>query len=228
MNWFKRRNKGEEVAPGIYMLGPYGPYRNACWILARGQEAAILEMPPCKRREAKPWNDAKRLLTQLGLRAKYALLSHAHLDHCRSFDDFRAVFPKTEFVTHSSLLESRFLGSRAERFDRVFHQRRWTGFLGGEPLHVIWAPKHSHSDQMVMFRGSMVTGDWYLGDLKDCNALVAPSEKIRSIEALEREVESLNYYVHTLFSAHGDCRYYQVDFKKMMRLSKIDHDREAV
>lgn len=217
----------KEVSPGIWMLGPFGPYRNACWILARGDEAAIVEMPSPKTRQARPWLAAKKTLKKLGLRAKYAFLSHAHVDHCSSIVQFREAFPQADFVAHRSVLDGR-LRYQRDVFDHLFRGRRWTGWLGGEPVHIIYAPKHSYSDQMIVFRGAMLTGDWFLGDLKDCNALVPPGEKIRSIEALQAEIRSLDYHVHMMFSAHGDCLYYQVDFERMMERSKIDHDARAL
>lgn len=217
----------KEVTPGILMLGPYGPYRNACWVLYRDDEAAVVEMPPYRRSETRPWRAVEKVLRQRGLWLKYAFLSHAHRDHCQSIMDFRKAFPDTEFVGHRSFMSSRLLAYQGFTFDTYFSRRDWSGTLGGEHVHLIHAPKHSETDLLLLFRGAMLTGDWYLGDLKDCNALVRPAEKIRSIKAVQKLVRRWRYHVHMMFSAHGDCLYYNVDFERMMELSKIDHPLEA-
>lgn len=224
------------------MLGRFGPYKNAVWIMWREGEAALLEMPPHSPGQKKPWLAAASFLKKRKLKAKYAFLSHAHIDHCHSLLDFRTHFPRTRFVAHRSVAESRViqgmewmarntlppgLFGRPSLFHELFRSNLWKGELGGEPIYLIHAPKHSHSDQLVLFRGAMMTGDWFLGDLKDCNALVEPKVKKKSIDWVVRIVDKLGYHVHMMFSGHGDCLFYDVDFQEMMRKSKIDHDRQS-
>jgi hydroxyacylglutathione hydrolase len=109
-------------------------------------------------------------------------------------------------------------------FDQLFDGDFWRGYLGGEPIYLIHAPKHSPGDLLIIFKGAMITGDWYIGDLKDCNDLVHPMDKIRSVDRVMEIVRAMNYNIHMLFSAHGDCLYYDADFFSLMEESKIDHN----
>ncbi len=230
-------NKAKWVAPGIIKLGPYGPYRNCVWLLVHQSEAAVLEMPPYRpRKDAQPWRAVKRLAKGLGVHPRYALLSHAHLDHCQSIVDFRKALPETRFVAHATQAYSSLMARLAwsagfhldHLFEEVFDGEIRLLDLAGEPLILLHAPKHSQSDVMVIFRGTAFTGDWFLGDLKDCNALVHPAAKIEAIESVQRWLRRLDYSVERAFSAHGDCLYYQVDFMKLLDKSKIDHGRRRI
>lgn len=218
-------------APGIWKTKPFGPYKNSVWLFQHGGEAAVIEMPPYRPSQRKPWNVVKSHLKDHGWRLKYALLSHAHFDHCQTLPDFRRAFPDTTFVGHRSQVESRVVGRLAhsmglrpgEVFDEVYEGDIRLLTLGGEPLILIHCPKHSQSDQFAIFRGTAMTGDWFLGDLKDCNALVHPREKIHSVERVESWLHRLQYRVSRAFSGHGDCLYHEVDFAKLLAKSKIDH-----
>lgn len=217
------------VAPGFTILKRFGRFKTACWVLHHGGEAALVEMPPHEPRERPPEAVAAGYLRRHKLKPKYAFLSHAHWDHSSAFGRFRQAFPRTRFVGHRALAEDgtlwRVLGGLDPRraFDEVFEGPMWSGDLGGEPLHVLYAPKHSWSDHLIIFRGAMITGDWYLRDLRDCNSLVHPHEKIRSIERAQHLVGSMGYHVHMLFSAHGNHLFYQVDFQRVMEESKVMH-----
>ncbi len=228
----------EEVAPGILMARPFGPYRNACWLLYSGREAAVVEAPPYSEGETPPWEVLGDELQERGLKLRYAFLSHGHLDHCQSLPKFRRRFPFTRFVVHQRLAGVRSIrwlaavnGFTVERnsahslwfFDELFSGDLWEGFLGREPLWLIYAPKHSWSDHMIVFKGAMLTGDWYLGDLKDCNAEVPVLDKLASIDRVVEIITKKRYWVHMLFSAHGDHLFYGIDFKKVMETTKIDH-----
>jgi glyoxylase-like metal-dependent hydrolase (beta-lactamase superfamily II) len=216
------------------MLGPYGPYRNAVWLLVNGDQAALVEMPPYRpRRDARPWQAARRCLREIGAELKYGLLSHAHVDHCQNLVCFRDAFPEALFVAHRSQVESRLVARLAwsagrrpyDLFDSVFDGDIQVLELNGEPLILIHAPKHSESDQMILYRGTAITGDWFLGDLKDCNAIVDPRHKVWSIERVQHWLQRLDYRVERAFSGHGDCLYYDVDFHRLMEKSKVDHSR---
>lgn len=220
-------------APGILKLGPYGPYNNCVWLFFHRGEAAVIEMPPFHRdEEREPWLQTAEVLQERNLRLKYGLLSHAHLDHCQTLLEFRRAFPDAHFVGHRSQAENRMLRRLALNrwhepgriFDVVYDGDIKALELGGEPLYLLHCPKHSQTDQFVIFRGTAMTGDWFLGDLKDCNALVSPSDKIRSIERVQEWLQRLQYHVSRAFSAHGDCLYHEVNFHRLLELSKIDHD----
>jgi hydroxyacylglutathione hydrolase len=224
--------KVSHLAPGILKLGPYGRHRNAVWLLVNGDEAALLEMPNYRQgREARPWSAAKRCLRGIGARLKYALISHAHIDHCQSLVKFRETFPEAHFVAHQSQAESAMVARLAwsagyppaDIFDQVFSDDVCFLDLNGEPLILLHAPKHSASDVMMAYRGTALTGDWYLGDLKDCNALVHPAQKVHSINRVQSWLRHLDYDVKRAFSGHGDCLLMDVDFQRLLEQSKVDH-----
>lgn len=226
-----RSKPAQIAAPGVAKLGPFGPYKNSVWVFYHNGEAAVAEMPPYRKSEQKPWNATKKFLKDHGLRLKYGLLSHLHVDHCQSLPSFRKAFPEADFVAHRSYLHSRLawrLGYEIglepdEVFDIIYDGDVRLLDLGGEPLLLIFCPKHSPTDQFVIFRGTAMTGDWFLGDLKDCNALVLPEEKIRSADRVQTWLSRLDYRVARAFSGHGDHLYYGIDFDLMMEESKIDH-----
>lgn len=224
------------VAPGIVKLGPFGPYNNAIWLFIHQGQAALCEMPPGDAKTPQPWREVRRYLKSRELALKFALISHAHFDHCQSLIQFRETFPEASFVGHRSQVQTRVVARLAKQaklhpnqvFDQVFDGDVKVLELAGEPLLLLHAPKHSHSDIFVIFRGTAMTGDWFLGDLKDCNALVRPQQKIQSVERVQTWLQRLDYGVTRAFSGHGDCLYYDVDFQHLLERSKVDHDLSAV
>jgi hydroxyacylglutathione hydrolase len=229
----------KKLTDGITMLNQYGGFKNACWILHHNGEAAVVEMPPYnKGSEKPPWEETASFVKKNKLFLKYAFLTHPHWDHCNTLPYFRVQFPQTHFVTHRSFLMDPYyrysLGNviiknrhmhlkESQLFDHIFNGDLWTGNLGGEPVHIIHAPKHSYGDQLIIFKGAMITGDWFLGDLTDCNNLVKNSDKRRSINRVMELVRELNYDIHMLFSGHGDHLFYDADFFSVMEQSKVAH-----
>lgn len=228
-----------EVAEGLTILKRYGDFKTACWILHHNGEAAIVEMPPFNRGEKPPYEKAASFLTKNRLYPKFAFISHPHWDHCHTLPQFRERFPQTTFVAHRSFMDDsyfRFMTSNVRRiwgngyttgervlFDHFIEGDFWASHIGGEPLYVLHAPKHSYGDLLIIFKGAMITGDWYIGDLKDCNDLVRPQHKVQSINRVMDTVSGLGYNIHMLFSAHGDCLFYDADFRSVMEQSKTDH-----
>jgi len=228
-------------AEGFTILKRYGQLKTACWILENNGEAAIVEMPPFSKKEKPPYEKANAYFKKNKLFPKYGFLSHSHWDHSFTLPKFREVFPQTRFVTHESFMHDPFFSYYIVRnmrnargrnwvmggyrfFDDVFSGNLYTGDIGGEPVYLIHAPKHSYSDLLIVFRGAMITGDWYLGDLKDCNDLVDPRDKIASINRTIEIMRNLNYNIHMLFSAHGDSLFYDADFFSIMEQSKVNHN----
>lgn len=224
----------KKVADGFIMLDRFGSYRTASWILYHRGEGVIVEMPPFYKNEEPPNKIAKRFFNENNIIPRYAFLSHAHWDHANSLKLFRNEFPNVSFVAHSSFLKDDYIkyvskkGNNGKLFDEIFKGKYWKGHIGGEPIYLIHAPKHSPTDLMVVFRGAVITGDWYIGDLKDCNNFVLPEVKVKSIDNMKKLVDKLNYKIHMLFSAHGDCLFFDADFHKIMDETKIDHGNKIV
>lgn len=210
-------------------------------MLHHNGEAAVVEMPPFNTSEKPPYEKAAVFLKKNRLYLKYGFLTHPHWDHCYTLPHFREKFPGTRFVAHRSFLEDpyfRFVlrNSRTIRgrgwiispnhyFDEVFHEEIWEGDIGGEPIIVIHAPKHSYGDQIILFRGAAITGDWYLGDLKDCNDLVKTSDKLRAINFVQAVIKHYNYNAHMIFSGHGNHLFYNADFMSVLEQCKTDHGK---
>lgn len=74
--------------------------------------------------------------------------------------------------------------------------------VGGEPIWVIGAPKHSMTDVVVVFRGVAMTGDIELGTLDSVNDEVPLDVKRRSMRFLADFEGRRGYKVHTVISAH--------------------------
>lgn len=230
----------KNVADGFTILKKYGPIKNACWILENNGEAAIVETPPFKRGEKPPYEKADTYCKKNRLFPKYILLTHPHWDHCQTLPQFRATFPQAKLIAHESFLHDHFFrymirntrvkGAHSSSsgsyrfFDDVYSGDFYRLELGGEPLFLIHAPKHSYGDQLIVFKGAMITGDWYIGDLKDCNDLVNPHDKVQSIDKVMNIVRGLDYHIHMLFSGHGDALMFDADFYSIMEASKINHN----
>ena len=135
---------------------------------------------------------------------KYVTASHTHEDHFDEevWDTLRKDFRGTQFIPPDSLSA----------------YRDYEYFLGGEPVWVLPAPKHSTNDAVVVFRGVAMTGDIELGQLESVNDEVSAKMKLRSMEWLLKFTERRNYHVHTIMSAHlNDIR--QVEWADLFDLS---------
>lgn len=173
-----------EVFPGWWLIGrfPEGdPDGVGAWLLHHGGEAMLLELPPGLTAEL-----VRRDLTGLGLSLKYLTASHGHEDHwdLAAWYDVRRAFREARYI----------------RPDRASGPVKLN--LGGEPVHLVRAPKHSVNDQVAIFRGVAMTGDIELGRLASVNDEVSPAVKRRSMAALRDFPAAAGYRVHTVVSAH--------------------------
>ncbi|OQA17116.1 MAG: hypothetical protein BWY64_02245 [bacterium ADurb.Bin363] len=226
-----------KCAEGIYIVGRYGNPLCATWLFENNGECAIVEMPPFFKRKGRPIEIIKETIHKKGLKGpKYILSSHAHIDHTYSIFHYKKAFPGAKLIGHSSFLNDYFIKSffymywtknkriygqdianKMGLFDEVFTTDLYQLILGKEPLYLIYAPKHSYEDIMIVFKGAMITGDWAIGPYPDCNDIVSSHDKIQSIDKLIYILREKNYKVHMLFSAHGDNLIYNVDFEAVMK-----------
>jgi hydroxyacylglutathione hydrolase len=200
------------VSDGVAFLGRFRPCSVGCWVLHHGGEAAILEMPPSRARRRPPWSAARAFLRRHDLRPKFMLTSHVHWDHLGGYPGFRRTFPRVPFLAHESFL-------RHVRFppgDHVMTGSETTLDLGGEPLIVLHAPKHSPTDLLVIFRGTVATGDWSLGRAPDCNGLVPKPTKVAAMTHARDTLHRRGYGVHTAFSAHANETRRGIDFAGLL------------
>lgn len=204
---------GYWIADGVYRLGRFRPTRCASWVLHGKREAALLEFPPSWPRRHKAWNAAWRFVREAGLQTRYLLATHSHWDHVGGFAGFRRRFRGVPLVAHGSLLAS---GKRVGRNQHFFHESHVELSLDGEPLYLLHAPKHSPQDTLVIFRGTVCTGDWTVGPMPDCTSLVSRERKRHSCRFVRHFLAERNYRVHTLYSVHGNDLRRGIDFDAML------------
>lgn len=170
--------------PGWYLIGRYESDVGS-WLLHHDGEALLLEVP-----EGLPIKDVRRGLAETSSSLRYVTASHDHLDHLdrtiwkrlsRSFREAEEFIDPLEMPVGDCLLR-----------------------LGGEPLWLLKAPKHSPADVVTVFRGVAMTGDIELGMLKSVNDEVPATTKVTSMNWLRGFQHRAGYQVHAIVSAHLD------------------------
>ena len=169
---------------GWHLIGAFPdhePEDVGSWLLVHYRQALLLEMPP-----GLSVGDVKSALKHTQTSLRYATASHDHEDHLDPdvWKTLGQTFPKAEFI-HPATVS----GDRRLR-------------VGGEPLWLIKAPKHSASDIVVVFRGVAMTGDLELGMLASVNHEVPWPTKRRSMDWLRGFPDRAGYHVHSVVSAH--------------------------
>jgi glyoxylase-like metal-dependent hydrolase (beta-lactamase superfamily II) len=227
----------EKCAEGIYIAGRYGNPSCATWLFEHNGECAIVEMPPFLKREGRPIELIKEFIANRNLIGpKYIFCSHAHMDHTYSIFHYKKAFSNAKIVVSNTFYNDYFIryflymywtknrriygdeiAENMNLFDEVFTSELYKLDIGGEPVYLINAPKHSYEDTIIVFKGAMITGDWAIGPYPDCNDIVSPQDKIQSIERLTNIIRNINYNIHMLFSVHGDNLMYNTDFYGIMR-----------
>jgi glyoxylase-like metal-dependent hydrolase (beta-lactamase superfamily II) len=207
---------------GVYLVGRYNFLQTGVWLLAHNGEAAVLELPPTSLvgfgSGADPAADAARAAGALGVTVKYLLCTHTHHDHfsAGTFRQMRERFPGAEPV-----LQSGFRKAEDGPGTRYFDDHFALG-IGGEPLYLLHAPKHSQTDTMVLFRGAVCTGDWELGTVRTVNERVPVETRLRSCARVIDFVRHANYRVHRVYSVHANDRRENIDFPALIASTRED------
>ncbi len=227
-----------DIAPGIQLACMYGG--TGIWFLRYGIECAIVELPGIARRDPanRPWDTIGEHIDKEGLHPKFITATHDHWDHFSIYSQFNKRLPKVPIIVHRSF----FPIERLARFItpegiakgapgpasvihggtpiHCFEGQSFATDLTGEPLYLIHAPKHCPTDTMVIFRGSMITGDWWLGP-GDPNPNKVPIPTIHaSISFLEEFCRKKNYVIHNLFSVHANEFRRDVTFEELMESTR--------
>jgi hydroxyacylglutathione hydrolase len=169
---------------GWHLIGAYPDHEPddvGSWLLHHDGEAVLLEVP-----EGLPVADVRQALHDVGVNLTRVTASHDHEDHldADAWDALAKGFP-----------DARFIHPSAVKGDRLLH-------VGGEPLWLVKAPKHSATDLVAVFRGVAMTGDIELGMLESVNDEVPERTKRRSMKWLAEFQARTGYYVHSIVSAH--------------------------
>jgi len=172
--------------PGWRLLGTFpdkDPDGVGSWLLHNNGEALLLEVPP-----GLTVNDVEGGLALIGAGLRYITASHSHDDHFapQLWKELEEAYRGTHFIQPTDAKA----GS-----DTLIT-------LGGEPVWLLKAPKHSPSDTITIFRGVAMTGDIELGTLDSVNGEVPHGTKATSMEYLRNFEERTGYHVHTIVSAH--------------------------
>ncbi len=173
-----------DLWPGWHLLGAYPDHEPddvGSWLLHSDGEAALLEVPPGLRAD-----DVREGLDRLGATLRLVTASHNHDDHLDegAWRRVADAFPDALYVPPEAVQRNRQYG------------------LGGEPLILLKAPKHSPEDLVTVFRGVAMTGDIELGTLASVNDEVPEPTKRNSMRRLRRFQVQYDYRVHTVVSAH--------------------------
>jgi glyoxylase-like metal-dependent hydrolase (beta-lactamase superfamily II) len=201
----------DNFSPGWILLGQYpigDPDGVGSWILHHEGCAALLELPP----DDQLVTDAAEMVKRLRLEIKFIMISHDHEDH---FDP--AVLEKVS--NHPAFRDAVWItlqpGSmKMECLD-----------LAGEPLWRIYAPKHSPTDAVTVFRGVAMTGDIELGQVRSVNREVRASVKRESLAYLASFEEVAGYRIHSLVSAHLNDVRRQIDWRDAI-MGNVERDNK--
>lgn len=235
-----------EIASGVYLAGRFGEFQAGSWILVNGNEAVIVEMPHYDDKiKNNPVNILKNFVSRYNLKIKFITATHNHGDHIFSINKFHRAFPEIPIIFHSSFISDRCqLPSDIEYITPqkinpslkmtyltddqnyealspiplyLFNSAIFAFPISGEYLYLIYAPKHSYSDIMIIFRGTMISGDWWIGK-GDPNWSNIPNGIInRSIDTILDFSRKNSYRIERIFSAHADNLLYDVDFDFLMK-----------
>lgn len=218
-----------EIAPGIHLLGTFGLGQTGIWLLRHEDECAILEMPPTTDDDpdAAPWETLDDVMDEEGLYLKFITATHQHPDHFDAFAEFYYQFDESPVLVHASFFEDELDVSDSRMFAPAdldegtlamrpptlewadvpvycYENDVFETHLAGEPLFLIHAPKHSLTDVLVVFRGCVITGDWWLGP-GDPNWNAVPAGVVQaSIDRVIQFTRDHEYVIHSAFSAHAN------------------------
>lgn len=214
----------EKWSEGIFLLGKYNPLQVGCWLLTKGNEAAIVEMPPYSQTETPPWQYAQQIASENNLKVRYLLCTHAHGDHLnmKTLRAFYQTFPESIVV-----LQQGFQPYTKSLSHIEYIEENKTLYLNNEPLYLVHAPKHSWTDTMIVFRGAMIAGDWELNTIRSVHDnkgthSVPDDKKLTSIDNLVNFFKNKEYLIHKIFAVHANDRRDNIDFETLMQDTKID------
>jgi hypothetical protein len=171
--------------PGWHLVGRFPDEEDGVgsWLLHHNGEAMLLELPPGLTTPV-----VKRSLKELGVKLRHATASHEHEDH---FDE------KMWYRLNRHIRGIKFHRPQSLRPHREVYLD-----LGGEPLWLLHAPKHSAHDTIVVFRGVAMTGDIELGTEDSVNDEVSQVAKCQSMDWFRKFPQRRKYNVHSTVSAH--------------------------
>ena len=172
--------------PGWHLFGSYpldDPDGVGSWLLVHDGEALLLEIPP-----GLTVADVEAMLERTGATLRFVTASHNHWDHLdlEVWQSLLDTFERATFIDPDAIARHHDVELR----------------IGGEPVWLIKAPKHSRGDVVTVFRGVAMTGDIETGMLASVNNEVPLPTRKKSMDWLRDFPERSGYQVHSTVSAH--------------------------
>jgi len=188
--------------PGWHLLGAFpdnGPNDVGSWLIHNDGEALLLEVPPGLTVDV-----VAAGLKSVGAGLRYVTASHLHEGHLD--------------IDCWNKLEEAYVGTHFMRPTETKVGADILINLGGEPLWLIKAPKHSPSDTVTVFRGVAMTEDIELGTLDSVNEEVSRTTRAASMNYLRGFEERTGYHIHTIVSAHLNDFRQGVDWRSLFEV----------
>ncbi len=213
------------VSPGIVLLLSE---KQICgtWLLINGKSCVVVEMPPgiSKLENPEPAKLVYNYLKTYEIQPISITITHHHWDHVdgiAAYSQKLEEFMPFDWICHESAIK---LEPKLQKyFNIIFTEPIHEITLENEPLFLLHAPKHSKSDVLIIFRGAMITGDWWLeeGDPNPSN--IPPETSIASIERVLEFLKLRSYWVHSLFSVHGNDFRYDQNVENVLKTTRDYH-----
>lgn len=242
-------NELMKLTDGVYLAGRFSNWKVGSWVLQSGDECAVLEMPPPTFGQTHPAAIIKKAIKEYGWNCRYLFFSHPHWDHTASIAEYRESFPEAKFIAHYSaplflkmseyyLTKGNFRLRKSpwnnvkeksglfwyiRNFNEIFETNSLKLEIGGEPLYLLYAPKHSLGDVHCIFKGVLFSGDWWFYEGDPCQDLAAATKAEESIIRLENFLNEKKYLVHSVFSAHADNLFYNIDLSQALKRTMEYH-----
>nr|MDO8112985.1 hypothetical protein [Candidatus Sigynarchaeota archaeon] len=214
-----------EVAPGI-ILAMAEDQICGSWMLVNGKSCFVVETPPkADDGDTVPADLVGNYLKDHDLTPVGLTETHHHWDHTQGVDrywDMLADYPTFPWICHKSFLDA--AKNYTLYFDTIFREEIYETSIGGEPLYLIHAPKHCVSDVMIVYRGTMITGDWWLGTGDPNWNHVPPEVSIASVDRILNFLQGKHYDVHRLFSVHANDFRYGVNTTNVLLETRHYHE----
>jgi glyoxylase-like metal-dependent hydrolase (beta-lactamase superfamily II) len=217
-----------QVAPGLLLILTESQICGT-WLLVNGKACIIVETPPglSAQNIDTPAELVLKYLQETQIRPIGLTLTHHHWDHSdgiKTYQEKLKQYMPFPWICHQSLIEIK--PSLRVFFDVVFKEEIYELTIEGEPLFLIHGPKHSETDVLIVFRGAMITGDWWLGEGDPNPNKIPPTTSVKSINRILEFLTMKSYLVHSLFSVHGNDFRYQQDVEGILRQTREYHERK--
>ncbi|NHI92600.1 MAG: hypothetical protein EAX96_08860 [Candidatus Lokiarchaeota archaeon] len=220
----------KHVSPGIILILTENQICGT-WLLLNGSSCMIVEVPPRsnKLNALVPAELISQYLYKHKIKPIGITVSHHHWDHLDGINSYReklTPYLPFDWICHESLIKR--VPSVRKFFTTIFKEPVFKMNIEGEPAYLIYAPKHSETDILIIFRGAMITGDWWLGSGDPNPNNISPLVSITSINRVLEFLTMNSYHIHSLFSVHGNDFRYQQNVEELLKQTRKYHESKTM